>query len=177
MISSRRLILPSCFILCLGFFLGQDIPFEEGIELLNIILTSSSLIFAIIGIWLALVFPDVMNNTYKEINLSNRKREMERAERILQPLIYASMIFLTSFMLRLIIGVLKYKKEHLPFLESIEPFLQSLLFSVILLLSFFLILTLVSTLAPGFELLYKSKNKLNQDLQKNRLLSRRKKNR
>jgi len=56
------------FTLIAFFQIGSFIPFADQKEILENLSTSSSIIFAILGIWLAILYPDNFTNIVKREN-------------------------------------------------------------------------------------------------------------
>lgn len=143
-------------ILILFFKVGEFIPFSDQKEILTALSTSSSIIFAILGIWLAILYPDNFSNiikkekNYIETDIIFQKLNFSLA---LTTLILISIIFSNIFM---------YIFKNLPFLMDYKYLFRSLFFTYLCSISILQAYAILTTLIPSYYFSYFSVKKKKQ---------------
>ncbi len=150
-----------------GFYFGRAISASDQLKLLELLISFASVVFAVVGVWLAIVFPNVMSGIYKNIPVEEKDVLIITAKRLLVPLFLTSFIAASSMLIRVL-------AEPLRLIPSITAgtCANGLLFSFILVANFYLFIALVIALAPGLQLLFDGMDVVKGEKRKNRYLSR-----
>lgn len=139
----------SCII---GFsFLGVYLPGESQIRILEVIIIFASTIFAILGIWLAVVFPEVMSGIYKNCNAKDKRSLYQKGKRIIFPLVLASICAFSALLVRISAEVLA--NAGVAAAVGVCAARSVLLFTIILLV-LGLGVSLIMAIAPGLQMLF-----------------------
>lgn len=156
-------------VICLfaGYYYGRIITVHSLIKLIELLISFSSIVFAVVGVWLAIVFPKVMSGIYKNISIDEKQNLIDSAKRLLIPLFIASIISGSSFMVRLLIEPLK----EVPWIAEGE-WANGVLFSFIFIASIALVIALVIAVSPGLQLLFDGISVVKAERRRNRYLSR-----
>ncbi|WP_169294632.1 hypothetical protein [Advenella sp. EE-W14] len=126
----------------LSLIYGKNLSFNSQKEIYNSLLTISSIILTIIGIWIAIVFPDKLKITNK-INKQINNNENIEIGRFFKPLIYSTIVIIFSFLSILIGSILK----SIPWVLEYKEIGRSLSLSILTALSFISIYSLYLTIA------------------------------
>ncbi len=152
-----------------GYLSGRQISFEDQLKLVELLITFASVVFAVVGVWLAVVFPDIMTGIYKRTPIEEKKELLGTAKRLLIPLFLASFIAAASMFVRVVAEPLKSVTWI-----NIGTHGNGLLFAFILCSMFYLFVALVFALAPGLQLLFDGMDVVKSHERTNRYLSRNK---
>ena len=150
-----------------GYYYGRAVTLPSQIKLIELLISFSSIVFAVVGVWLAVVFPNVMTGVYKNISVDEKKTLIDSAKRLLIPLFLASFISASSFIIRLLIEPLR----GVSWVTEGE-WANGVLFSFISIASFAIVISLILALAPGLQLLFDGVSVVKGDSRRNRYLSR-----
>lgn len=126
-----------------GFYFGGDIPFDEQWQLYESLRTTSAIIFAVIGAWLTIIYPDELKKIFV-VKKEAEERRPESIELLVSNIRYSTLILITI----LIVGVVGQILRHSS-LQQYFSFFRSLSFSLLLVLTFLQIWTLLMTLAQA----------------------------
>jgi uncharacterized protein YacL len=147
-----KVLIVFCIILffaSIGFFAGAEVPVRSQLELVDVIVSFSSFVFAILGLWLAVVFPEIMAGIYKKRSSGDKKKLVSRAKRLLLPLCLASMVAASGILVRIAAEpIMKFAWL------SGETFDNSILFAFITVSFFILVVSLILALAPGIQMVF-----------------------
>lgn len=163
-------ILISIFIIILifsiGYFAGAEVSVRIQLELIDVIVSFASFVFAILGLWLAVVFPDVMAGIYKNNSIEEKRGLISKAKRLLLPLCLASMVAASGILIRIA------AEPIMKFVWLSEVSLDnSILFAFITISFFTLVVALILALAPGIQMLFDGNDEVKRVERKRRYLS------
>ncbi|HFD33342.1 MAG TPA: hypothetical protein ENJ28_11630 [Gammaproteobacteria bacterium] len=150
-----------------GYYFGRIVTLPSQIKLIELLISFSSIVFAVVGVWLAVVFPNVMTGVYKNTSVDEKQTLIDSAKRLLIPLFLASFISASSFIIRLLIEPLR----GMSWVTEGE-WANGVLFSFISIASFAIVISLILALAPGLQLLFDGISVVKGDSRRNRYLSR-----
>jgi len=149
-----------------GYFTGRQISFEDQLKLVELLITFASVVFAVVGVWLAVVFPDVMTGIYKRTSIEQKRELLSTAKRLLVPLFLASFIAAASMFVRIVAEPLK----SVTWID-LGACGHGLLFAFILCSMFYLFVALIFALAPGLQLLFDGMDVVKSHERRDRYLS------
>ncbi|MCA0325111.1 MAG: hypothetical protein LCH89_05860 [Proteobacteria bacterium] len=136
----------SVALVAIAFSIGSRIPFSEQWPLYEALRTTAAIIFAVVGAWLAIVYPDRLR-----LSLGNGDRNSPAGQRfssLFTPIANSTVILC----LVLIIGVLVPIVRQIPALMSHIGLLRAFSFSVLTGLTLWQVWTVVLTLIPADQL-------------------------
>ncbi|HDR9081409.1 hypothetical protein [Burkholderia vietnamiensis] len=76
----------------LGWWLGGSIPFEQQSHLLEGLRDSSAVVMAVLGIWLAVIFPEVLPKLFSGMAIQFDAGQLSRFRSVIYPLSLAALI-------------------------------------------------------------------------------------
>lgn len=133
----------------IGFLAGAEVPVPSQLKLIDVIVSFASFVFAILGLWLAVVFPEVMAGIYKDNSIEEKKGLISRAKKLLLPLCLASVVAASGIFVKIAAEpIMKFTwlRE-----ETID---NSALFAFITVSFLMLIFALILALAPGIQMVF-----------------------
>lgn len=142
--------------LAISYWFGSNISFSRQLILLDTLQNISAIIITIIGIWIAVIYPQYLANINKDSNFINFKE-------LLVP-IYIAIFILIMIILIKSVGV---TLQSLNGLEAYTKILRQVSFAIILLLNFLQIIGLLTTFLPIVSL-YKNINRRKNIMIKNK---------
>lgn len=125
-------------------YFGRDIPFSEQWPLYEALRTTAAIIFAVVGAWIAIRFPDRKVTIIGENNLASR----EGIGRYFHPVAH-SIVVLCSV---LIIGLVAPIVKRLEFVQLHVDIFRGLSYGVLAALTLFQLWTVIISLGPAAEL-------------------------
>jgi len=126
-------------VLLYGF--GRGIPYSEQWVLYEALRNTASIIFGVMGAWLAIVYPEALENVIK----GKTKSGSEVYSKLLEPLIYSTIILI----LVLVIGIISPIAKQINFFASHASVLRGISFSILSILTILQIWSLILTLLPA----------------------------
>lgn len=131
-----------------AFYYGSQIPISDQDDVLDFVVTMSSVVFGVVGIWLAVVFPEVISSLYKEVSVEKKDELRKKAKRILLPMVISTIVAVFSVFLKLFLSILK----------SVVPndsgLFRGVIFVLLVYESIALCCSLVLAAAPGLQILF-----------------------
>lgn len=138
------------------FYLGRYIPFSDQKEILTVLSTSSSIIFAILGIWLAILYPDNFSS------LIRKEEKKLETDAIFQKL-NLSLVLTTLILISIIFSnLIMYIFINIDFLKNYKYLLRGLFFIYLSSISLIQAYTILTTLIPSNYFYYFSRKKKQQ---------------
>lgn len=136
--------------LLLSFFLGKWIPLEEQKTVFESLTSITSNIFTILGIWLALFYPDTISKIFNEKQKTEIKKlyyeeKNEIFKRLSLSLVITTFILILCILTNFIIPIIK----NLSFFHPMKYQLRGLFFSYLFGLGILQIFTLLCALLPN----------------------------
>lgn len=155
-----------------AYCFGGSVPGDAQLKLLELLITFSSVIFAVAGIWLAVVFPNVITGIYQASEVQEKNSQLKQASKLLIPLGLASTVAVVSMLSRVAAEPL----QHIDFLVQ-GALANKILFSLIAVLTLTLFISLAFALSPGIQLLFNGMDHVKSEQRKGRYFSRASRNR
>lgn len=125
-------------------YFGSSIPFRDQWPLYEALRSTSSIIFAVIGAWLTILYPDAIKKVF--IRHSKFTGEgVESIELLVSNIRYSTGILATI----MLVGILGQIARHLTILQPYTEPLRAALFALLGILTFLQFWTLLMTLAQA----------------------------
>ncbi|TCB77398.1 hypothetical protein E0H89_09185 [Acinetobacter sp. ANC 3781] len=166
--NKRELILLITLFTLIAFFVGKWIPFEDQKNIFENITSTTSIIFAILGIWLALFYPDTISKIFNQEEPSGLKKIYENDKNEIFKRLSLSLVIITFILILCILtNFVIFIVKNISIFEPIKYWLRSLFFAYLFLLSIFQIFALICTLLPNsFLEITLKRNKEGEDFAK-----------
>lgn len=140
-----------CFI-CIAFivstvgayFCGDKIPFSEQWNLYESLRTTSSIVFAVIGAWFAIIYPERLRNPFNK-STNQIKATDYNFKLLFAPIVYSTFIICSILLIGIVVPILK----SIPFLLEFKDYGKTLSFGALCLLTFLQIWCVFITLYPA----------------------------
>ncbi|MBJ9661247.1 hypothetical protein [Burkholderia gladioli] len=97
--------------LALGWWIGGSIPFEQQSHLLEGLRDSSAVVMAVLGIWLAVIFPEILPKLFTGVAIQFDNAQLQRFRSVIYPLSLAAAIVA----LEVVVPWLALVAKQLPF--------------------------------------------------------------
>ncbi|ENK7127014.1 hypothetical protein I5L07_14590 [Serratia marcescens] len=127
-----------------GFWYGRNIPFAQQSPLFEALRTTASIIFAVVGAWMAIIYPERLRFTFKPSSSENTSMPVNMGK-LLHPAVNSTFILCIV----LFVGVLAPVVKQIPYLLPYKEPLRGLSFSLLMMLTFWQIWTVILTLVPA----------------------------
>ncbi|MCR1838316.1 MULTISPECIES: hypothetical protein [Rodentibacter] len=127
-----------------AYFVGDKITFSEQWGLYETLRTTASIIFAVVGAWLAIVYPEKLKAPFKEKRKSRSDTDT-RFGMLFSPIFHSTLILCIV----LFIGILAPILKQIPFFLEYKHILRAISFGVLFFLTFWQIWTVFITLIPA----------------------------
>lgn len=127
------------------FLFHIQINQENLVEITNILITYSGMVFTINGIWIAILFPQIFTKIYRNNEkFESKEKFLSEAYTLLRPLIYGTILLMVSVIFRILIEI------KLPYFSSFKWMLNSR-FPIMIFLLELISYNLFLSLKPGFQ--------------------------
>lgn len=136
-----------------GVYYGKDIKFEQQWTLYEALRTTASIVFAVAGAWIAIIYPDRLKAPFKE-EKTKIDGSLKHYRSLFSPIVNS--IFILCFVL--IIGILAPILKQIPMLLEYKPILRAISYGFLMLLTYCQIWTVFITIFPA-SLLHSEANK------------------
>lgn len=147
-----------------GLFL-TPIALDNLIKIIDTSVSFSAVVFTVEGIWLAIIFPNVLTQIYrKDKEITEKEALLKESYILLKPLLFGMVLLLISIIFRVLVEI------KLPFFSN-EPWFLSMRFPFTVLLIEAIAYNLASALSPGINLYFSAAKELKIQQRKNRLFS------
>lgn len=121
----------------------SQIEHDSLTDIVNMSITYSGIVFAINGIWIAVLFPQIFEKIYKkDESLNNGEEFLNNSYNLLRPLIWGALLLISSIIFRIIIEI------RLPFFLP-QNWILSLRLPIIVIILEFISYNLFLVLKPG----------------------------
>ncbi|MES9907194.1 MAG: hypothetical protein ABW150_01635 [Candidatus Thiodiazotropha sp.] len=149
------------------YIFGREISFADQWPLYEALRTTASIIFGVMGAWIAIVYPEVLTKIFDK-KTENKKDEIRKIKRLLLPLGISTLILAAI----LVIGIASPILKQIDFFTARIDIARGISFSSLGILTLVQLWTLIASLAPGEHLLFElykeeSKSSLVKRLQSN----------
>lgn len=139
------------FSIMAAYFVGDKITFSEQWELYETLRTTASIIFAVVGAWFAIVYPEKLRAPFRE-RTTTQKNADTRFGSLFSPIVNSTVILC----LILFIGILAPILKQVPSLLEYKGCLRAVSFGLLCCLTFWQIWTVFITLIPADMLKHQS---------------------
>lgn len=134
-----------------AYFVGDKITFSEQWGLYETLRTTASIIFAVVGAWFAVVYPEKLRAPFRGQATSQRGSDT-RFGSLFSPIVNSTVILC----LILFIGILAPVLKQVPILLEYKGYLRAVSFGLLCCLTFWQIWTVFITLIPADMLKHQS---------------------
>jgi len=127
-----------------GVWLGRAVPFDQQWPLFEALRTTAAIIFAVIGAWIAIIYPERL-----KLSFSNQKRPEVKIEnglgRLFSPIVHSSAILCMVLLIGIIAPVLRV----IPALEEYRAICRGISYGLLVALTLWQLWTVILTLIPA----------------------------
>ncbi len=127
------------------FYYGQNVSYEIQNTLYEGLRNTSAVIFGIMGIWIAVIYPDVLSNIFKKKERGEIELELRKVNRLLYPLLYSTLALIVVLIVTTLAPLLKL----IPFFIKNYMLLRGISYSILGVLTLLQIWALILALIPG----------------------------
>lgn len=133
-------------LVCLGGWFGRLVPVAEQWPLFDALRTTAAIIFAVIGAWMAIIFPERLKLSFRPATgkISKSSRDSTGWGQLFTPVVHSTMILGVV----LLLGVLYPILRHLDLPIQLEV-KRGLSYAMLIALTFWQIWTVLLTLVPA----------------------------
>lgn len=137
-------LIGSLAIVVFAFWLGQGVPFEDQWPLYEALRTTASIIFAVVGAWLAIIYPDRLKLSFRQ-PAGNSVSNGGSMSRMFTPIVHSTAILC----LVLLIGIIAPLLKKIDFLLAHIEVMRSLSYGTLAILTLWQLWTVVLSLVPA----------------------------
>lgn len=135
---------------CYSF--GSAIPFSEQWIQYEALRTTASIIFGVMGAWIAIVYPKTLTKILDRNN-ENKKEEISKISRLLKPLAISTLILASV----LVIGIAAPILKQIDFINAHADVVRGISFAVLGTLTLAQLWALIASIAPGEHIVFELK--------------------
>jgi hypothetical protein len=128
-----------------GYCLGQKIPFAQQWPLFEALRNTAAIIFAVIGAWLAIIYPERLKIPFKNKTLDTKAENGSSIGVLLMPAVHSTVLLV----ILLILGVAAQLLKQIPQVMMHVTLFRGISFAVLVLLTCWQIVIVVLTLFPA----------------------------
>lgn len=126
-------------ILLLSIYYGKNVPFIEQWPLYEALRTTASIIFAVVGAWFAIIYPERLKKSFRGGAISDSSNGVVR---LFTPIVHSTVILASV----LIIGVLAPLLKQIEFIKLHKEIFRALSYAILLILTSWQLLTVLYSL-------------------------------
>lgn len=134
----------------LGYCYGKNIPFSEQWPLFEALRTTASIIFAVVGAWLAIIYPERLKFTFKPTE--KKTSSNSNIGKLLHPAINSTVILCVI----LVIGILAPIIKQFSFIQDSRDVARGISYFILVMLTIWQLWTIILTLIPADMIKIKS---------------------
>lgn len=131
--------------LAAAFWFGRSVPFAEQWPLFEALRTTASIIFAVVGAWLAIIYPERLKLTFRADTTPGAQEGTVKMGQLLHPAMHSTAILCVV----LLVGISAPILKQVPYLLENREIFRGLAYSLAMALTFWQIWTVVLTLVPA----------------------------
>lgn len=128
----------------ISIWLGKEVPFEKQWPLFEALRTTASIIFAVVGAWIAIVYPDRLKFSFTN-GASSTDHARGGLSKLFTPVVHSTAILCII----LVIGVVAPLVKTIPFALGHIDALRSCSYGALVSLTLWQLWTVVLTLVPA----------------------------
>lgn len=140
-----------------GICVGDKILFSEQWALYEALRTTASIIFAVVGAWLAIIYPEKLKAPFRE-RAEQRASSDTRFGSLFSPIVNSTIILCIILFIGILVPVLK----QIPFFLEYRDVMRAISFGLLVSLTCWQIWTVFITLIPADILKTQSDNEINR---------------
>lgn len=126
-----------------GCVFGKQISFSEQWPLFEALRTTAAIIFAVVGAWLAIIYPERLRSTFRPTEEHSHSTKVDMGS-FLSPAINSTAILAVV----LLVGILAPMAKQLDFFLENKYLFRGLSFGLLVALTCWQLITIVATLSP-----------------------------
>jgi len=149
--------------------LGKGISFNEQMPIYEGLRNTSAIIFAVMGAWIALLYPSKLSQAFGKKPYSDKVKDIEAINRLFKPMIYSTIILAVVVGMSFLVPLAK----QIEYLYQYKGVFRSISFGSIAALTILQFWSLILTLVPGDEI----KDSVDDIREREKILDRMKPNR
>ncbi|MBE2895189.1 hypothetical protein [Spirabiliibacterium falconis] len=142
------------------YFIGDRITFSDQWPLYESLRTTAAIIFAVVGAWFAIVYPEKLKSPFKGGIIDNQSSDA-RFRALFSPIVHSTAILCII----LFIGILAPIMKQIPALLEYKNYMRAISFGFLCILTFWQIWTVFITLIPAD--IIKNQAEIEKNRQKN----------
>jgi hypothetical protein len=139
-----KLLLIFLLVLAL-FYFGQNIPFEKQWPLYDSLRSTASIVFGVMGAWIAIIYPEALTELLGRTLKSETTDKSREVRKLISPLIYSTAILVAV----LLIGILAPIFKLIPLLVDHTRLIRGISYSFLGVLTVLQIWSVLLTLLPA----------------------------
>lgn len=128
-----------------AFWFGQSVPFAEQWPLFEALRTTASIIFAVVGAWLAIIYPERLKLTFRADSTPGTTESTVKMGQLLHPAMHSTAILCVV----LLVGITAPILKQVPYLLENREVFRGFAYLLAMALTFWQIWTVVLTLVPA----------------------------
>jgi hypothetical protein len=132
-------------LVCAGLWLGRHIPFSQQWPLYEALRGTASIIFAVVGAWLAIIYPERLKLSFGKQGTAQPGLNNSNVGLLLTPAIHSTILLVVL----LLIGVMVPMLKQLPMLADHIVAMRGVSFGLLVLLTCWQIAIVVITIFPA----------------------------
>lgn len=134
----------SILLVLIGFWFGQNVPFADQWPQYEALRTTAAIIFAVLGAWMAIVFPERLRLSFDGSKPWNSEENQSNFGRLLMPATHSTLIV----GIILLIGVIAPIASQMPLVEEHKALARGGSYGVLTILTLWQFWTVILTLVP-----------------------------
>lgn len=131
------------FIFACGY-LGRNIPFAEQWPLFEALRTTASIIFAVIGAWFAIIYPERLKISFKG-GKEKKENSSLGIHKLFAPIVHSTIIL----SIILLIGIVAPIIKRLSFCHEYLPYFRGFSYALLVFLTLWQLVTVIYSLLPA----------------------------
>ena len=132
-------------VITVSFGLGGQIAFKEQMTIYDGLRTTSAIIFAVMGAWIALLYPTKLSQAFGKKPYEEKSDDIDQINRLFRPMIYSTTILIVVIGMAFIVPLAK----QVIYLHQYKEIFRAISFSVVAFLTMLQFWSLILTLVPG----------------------------
>lgn len=152
-----------------SIFFGGSVSFTEQMPIYDGLRNTSAIIFAVMGAWIALLYPDKLSQAFGKKPYKEKAEDIEEINRLFRPMIYSTIILMVVIAMSFVVPLGK----QISYFNQYKEVFRAISFGSIAFLTFLQFWSLILTLVPGDSI----KDDLNEIKARDEMLDRMRPNR
>jgi hypothetical protein len=155
-------------VLFCGYRVGANIPIASQVGLLDHLVSFSSVVFGVVGVWLAVVYPSVMTGLFRGQTDFDAKKRLDDASALLLPLVLATLVSILALASRFAVEAVVAMSVSSQFSADVG---RGLFFAFLLVLLGAVACSLLLSLLPAVRILTQRRAELAGQRTRKRIMS------